>query len=211
MHYPYATFYLEAQRAKRDLLHVFKAEPDVPAADPVLPAAKCAPAQTVKKKADSKLNLSEKLRYSRELFRDATRNLVTQKRPGWAEGDMSASSVIFTIVLLGTILAGHTEHPVFWLSVGPAPLGIGFTAIMVVRRGLGQDHSLPTSPERNSHGTPSQSSVPSPTSTIALRLTDCSPSYFSQASLRQSRQDIVKTKTMKPERKNSSPKEGTGA
>jgi hypothetical protein len=177
MHYPYATFYLEAQRAKRDLLHVFKVEPDLPAADPILPAAKCAPAQTVKKKADSRLNLSEKLRYSREPFRDATRNLVTQKRPGWAEGDMSASSVIFTIVLLGTILAGHTEHPVFWLSVGPAPLGIGFSAIMVFRRGLGRDHS----------------------------------SYFSRASLRQSRQDTVKTKTMKPERKNSSPKEGTGA
>jgi hypothetical protein len=52
MNYPYAPFYLEAQRAKRNLLHVFKAEPDIPAADPVLPAAKCAPAETMKKKAD---------------------------------------------------------------------------------------------------------------------------------------------------------------
>ena len=59
MNYPYATFYLEAQRAKRNLLHVFEAEPDVPAADPVLPAAKCAPAQARKKKADSRFNLSE--------------------------------------------------------------------------------------------------------------------------------------------------------
>jgi hypothetical protein len=72
---------------------------------------------------------------------------------------MSASTIVVTLVLLGTILAGHTDHPVFWLSVGPAPLVIGFAAIMVFRRGLGQDHSLPTSPERNRHGTPSQSSV----------------------------------------------------
>ena len=78
--------------------------------------------------------LSELLRHSRQLFRDATRNLVTQKQPCRAGGDMSASSVIFTLVLLGTILAGHTDHPVFWLLVGPAPLGIGFTAIMVFRR-----------------------------------------------------------------------------
>ena len=77
MNYPYATFYLEAQRAKRNLLHVFKAEPDVPVAGPVLPAPKCAPVQPRKKKADSRLNLSELFRRSRELFRDATRNLVT--------------------------------------------------------------------------------------------------------------------------------------
>ena len=35
MNYPYANFYLEAQRAKRNLLHVFEAEPDLPVADPV--------------------------------------------------------------------------------------------------------------------------------------------------------------------------------
>lgn len=52
MNYPYVTFYLEAQRAKRNLLHVFKAEPDVPVAGLVLPAPKCAPAQPRKKKAD---------------------------------------------------------------------------------------------------------------------------------------------------------------
>jgi hypothetical protein len=134
VNYPNATFYLEAKRAKRNPVHVFTAEPDVPVADPVLLAAKCAPTRTMKKKADSRLNLPELLRHSRELFRDATRNLVTPKRPSWSGGDMSASSVIFTLALLGTILAGRTDHPVFWLLVGPAPLGIGFTAIMVFRR-----------------------------------------------------------------------------
>jgi len=41
--------------------------------------------------------------------------------------DMSVPSIILTLVLLGTIVAGHTDHPVFWLLVGPAPLGVGFT------------------------------------------------------------------------------------
>ena len=68
MNYPYANFYLEAQRAKRNLLHVFEAEPDLTVADPVLLAAKCAPAQARKKKADSRLNLSELFLHSRELL-----------------------------------------------------------------------------------------------------------------------------------------------
>jgi len=61
MNYPYATFYLEAQRARRNLLHVFEAVTDVPVAGPFLLAAKCSPAQPRKKKADSRLNLSELL------------------------------------------------------------------------------------------------------------------------------------------------------
>jgi len=61
MNYPYATFYLEAQRARRNLLHVFGAETDVPVAGPFLLAAKCPSAQARKKKADSRLNLSELL------------------------------------------------------------------------------------------------------------------------------------------------------
>jgi hypothetical protein len=59
MNYPYATFYLETQRARRNLLHVFKAEPEVPAAGPVLPAAKCAPAQAMKRKADSRWTICQ--------------------------------------------------------------------------------------------------------------------------------------------------------
>jgi hypothetical protein len=72
--------------------------------------------------------------------------------------DMSASSIILTLVLLGTIVAGHTDHPVFWLLVGPAPLGIGFTAIMFFRYSLSRDRSLPTVPEQEarSSGGPKQ-------------------------------------------------------
>jgi hypothetical protein len=72
-------------------------------------------------------------------------------RSGGTRSDMSASSIILTLVLLGTIVAGHTDHPVFWLLVVPAPLGIGFTAIMFFRHGFGRNHSLPTVPGQNYH------------------------------------------------------------
>jgi hypothetical protein len=96
----------------------------------------------MKKKTGSRLHLSEQLTHAREIFRYATRNLMTQRGPRCGGSDMNVSSVIFTLVLLGTILAGHTEHPVFWLLVGPAPLSIGFTAIIVLRRGVGQNQNI---------------------------------------------------------------------
>jgi hypothetical protein len=68
MNFPYSIFLLEAQRAKRNLLHVFEAEPDVPVADPFLPAAQCAPAQARKTKTDRRMNPSELFGRSRELL-----------------------------------------------------------------------------------------------------------------------------------------------
>jgi hypothetical protein len=64
---------------------------------------------------------------------------------------MSVPSIILTLVLLGTIVAGHTDHPVFWLLVGPAPLGVGFTVITFLRQGVNRNHSLPTVPGRGYH------------------------------------------------------------
>jgi hypothetical protein len=84
MNYPYVTFYLEAQRAKRNLLHVFEA--DLSLSGLVLPTPEYAPAQLRKKKADSRLNLSEPVRHSGELFGDATRKLMTPFCPDKAGG-----------------------------------------------------------------------------------------------------------------------------
>jgi hypothetical protein len=50
-------------------------------------------------------------------------------------------------VVLGTIVAGHTNHPVFWLLVGPAPLGIGYTAFTFFRQGLGRARRSTTQQE----------------------------------------------------------------
>lgn len=66
---------------------------------------------------------------------------TTLKRSRWTGGDVSTHSVILTLVLLGTIAAAHTDHPVFWLLVGPAPLGVGFTVITFLRQGFGRQIS----------------------------------------------------------------------
>ncbi len=38
--------------------------------------------------------------------------------------DLTVSSFVFTVVLVGVLLAAHTDRPVFWLLIGPAPLGV---------------------------------------------------------------------------------------
>ena len=63
-------------------------------------------------------------------------------RENWTTGDVSGFGFAFSLVLLGTILSAYTDHPVFWLLVGPGPLVLGLTVIaflrhlLNVRRGL---------------------------------------------------------------------------
>jgi hypothetical protein len=63
-------------------------------------------------------------------------------KENWTTGDISGFGFAFSLVLLGTIVSASSDHPVFWLLVGPGPLVIGLTLIAFlrhlfsVRRGL---------------------------------------------------------------------------
>jgi hypothetical protein len=63
-------------------------------------------------------------------------------KENWTTGDISGFGFAFSLVLLGTIVSAYSDHPVFWLLVGPGPLVIGLTLIAFlrhlfsVRRGL---------------------------------------------------------------------------
>ena len=60
MSYPYATFYLDAQRAQeKRLLHVFDGGPDVPSPTRFCLSLNVCLLKPGKQKADSRLNLSE--------------------------------------------------------------------------------------------------------------------------------------------------------
>ena len=36
--------------------------------------------------------------------------------------DLTVSGFVFTLLLVGSILAAYTDQPVFWLLIGPAPV-----------------------------------------------------------------------------------------
>jgi hypothetical protein len=61
-------------------------------------------------------------------------NRAFARRLYWMRGDMSAASFTWTLVLLATLAASQSDQPAFWLSVGPAPLAVGFAAAALLRR-----------------------------------------------------------------------------
>jgi hypothetical protein len=54
-------------------------------------------------------------------------------KENWTAGDISGFGFAFSLVLLGTIVSAFSDHPVFWLLVGPGPLVIGLTVIAFLR------------------------------------------------------------------------------
>jgi hypothetical protein len=69
-------------------------------------------------------------------------------KENWTTGDISGFGLAFSLVLLGTILSGYSDHPVFWLLVGPGPLVIGLTLIAFLRHLFSVRREL-TVPGRN--------------------------------------------------------------
>jgi hypothetical protein len=66
-----------------------------------------------------------------QYMRDETLAPARNDRTG---NDMSASTISLTLLLLATIAAVHSDHPTFWLLIGPVPLASGLTALTFLRR-----------------------------------------------------------------------------
>ena len=123
MNYPYDSFYLQGERAKENLRQVF---------------------QTKTKGAAGGLPRHEGRSISR--VRPSSKDARCKsagvshkvKETAWTGKDMSAFSIVLMLLLLGIFAAAHTDRPVFWLLVGPAPLAVGFTLTTFLRQGLGR-------------------------------------------------------------------------
>ncbi|HYZ73157.1 MAG TPA: hypothetical protein VE641_08755, partial [Chthoniobacterales bacterium] len=66
-------------------------------------------------------------------------------KENWTTGDISGFGFAFSLVLLGTIVSAYSDHPVFWLLVGPGPLVVGLTLIAFLRRLFTMHRRLPGS------------------------------------------------------------------
>ena len=49
------------------------------------------------------------------------------RQPGQMKRDLTVSGFVFTLVLVGAILAANTERPLFWLLIGPIPFAVVHT------------------------------------------------------------------------------------
>jgi hypothetical protein len=123
MNYPYDNLHLHDEWAKKNLTRVFRKETNLP--------------------GDS-LPLGEYRSESRAWCASKGAQIKSavvsrkEKDTSWTGRDMSAFSIVLILLLLGMFAAAHTDRPVFWLLVGPAPLAVGFTLTTFLRQGFGR-------------------------------------------------------------------------
>jgi hypothetical protein len=123
VNYPYDSLRLQDEWAKKNLAQVFQTETNVPTDG--LPLREChskSPVWRSAKDAPSKgVGVADK-----------------ERETAWTGKDMSTFTIVLILVLLGMFAADHTNRPVFWLLVGPAPLAVGFTLTTFLRQGFGR-------------------------------------------------------------------------
>jgi hypothetical protein len=132
---PYTSFYLDAKQARHRPVP-FQSRPDRHA-DSLSPLiTKSAPVANDPKEAAKRPSLSQELSRLRKGLNDVAKSVTPPNRSG-SRRDMSAFSFCLTLLLLGTIAAANTNHPVFWLLIGPAPLAAGFMVLQFFRKRFG--------------------------------------------------------------------------
>jgi hypothetical protein len=114
--YPYDSFHLQDERAKKNLTRVFQIETRVP--NDGLPLRESRSAKDARIKSAGVAGKG--------------------KETAWTGKDMSAFSIVLMLLLLGIFAAAYTDRPVFWLLIGPAPLAVGYTLITFFRQGFGR-------------------------------------------------------------------------
>lgn len=66
-----------------------------------------------------------------------------------AKRDLTVSGLVLALVFSGAVVAAHTDQPVFWLLVGPAPFAVAYTVGVSLRHRLVRREGLLTFSERN--------------------------------------------------------------
>ena len=130
----YVTCLLEVSAAKRRLARLFETE--VPGRASRQPTECC----------DRNRSMRIDGQYIRKLFlkeiradrcvRDGTTAVRAMKKPPRGMRDLSMSSFVLALVSVGVVLAGFSDRPVFWLLVGPAPIGLLHTLSIFLRQRL---------------------------------------------------------------------------
>src|SRR5258705_4757076 len=82
---------------------------------------------------DSKQNskMSQESRRERAPVRSRTRTAIPTM--GSTKQDLTVSSFMLALVLVGVVVAAHTDHPAFWLLIGPTTFAVLHTTRTFLR------------------------------------------------------------------------------
>jgi len=85
---------------------------------------------------DSKQNskMSQENHRERTPVRSRTRTAITTIGSNDTKRDLTVSSFLLALVLVGVVVAAHTDHPVLWLLLGPTPIAVLHTTRTFLRQ-----------------------------------------------------------------------------
>ena len=78
--------------------------------------------------------MSQENRRERTPVRSRKRTAIPTIGSGDTKRDMTVSSFMLALVLVGVVVAAHTNHPVFWLLIGPTPFAALYTTRTFLRQ-----------------------------------------------------------------------------
>jgi hypothetical protein len=130
----YVSFLLGAEAAKRRLAQVFQSEQLGRAnhrSTAIVTRDSSGAARTDSKQNSKK---SQENRRERTPVRSRTRTAIPTIGSGDIKRDLTVSSFMLALVLVGVVVAAHTDHPVFWLLIGPTPFAVLHTTRTFLRQ-----------------------------------------------------------------------------
>ena len=138
----YVSYLLESAAAKRRLAEQFEAEPLRSVARRSTAIVAHDQSRTARTAIEKNNNTFQEYRRARTPVRSRTRTAIPTKESGQPKRDLTVSSFMLALVLVGVILAAHTDRPVFWLLIGPVPFVVLHTTRTFLRQRVIQREGL---------------------------------------------------------------------
>src|SRR5260221_5469425 len=145
----YVSFLLETDAAKRRLAELFESETPKSAdhrSTAIDPHDQSHAARTTVEKNN---NTFREYRCTRTPVRSRTRPAIPTIESRQTKRDLTLSSFMLALVLVGVVVAAHTHPPVFWLLIGPTPFFVLHTTRTFLRQRVIRREGLLMFCERN--------------------------------------------------------------
>jgi hypothetical protein len=70
------------------------------------------------------IGIDRENRHQHELTYAQRRAAPPTRQPSQMKRDLTVSGFVLALVSVGVLLSAYTDQPIFWLLVGPVPLGV---------------------------------------------------------------------------------------
>ena len=128
----YISLLLEAEAANRRLTQLFQSEELDRASQQSISMVTRDSNGGARREQNSKM--PQENRHERTPVRNRTRTVIPNVGSGATKRDLTVSSFMLALVLAGVVVAAHTDHPVFWLFIGPTPVAVLHTIRAFLRQ-----------------------------------------------------------------------------